>query len=62
VRFARHLRKKFPEFFAQYDQFPADHDDGPDAVSGVLPHVYKPPIKPRGMGDMTRQSYWKGAA
>jgi len=62
VRFARHLRKKYPEFFAQYDQFPADHDDGPDAVSGLLPFIYKKPVKPIGLNLLTRKSPWKGAA
>lgn len=60
VRFARHIRKQYPEFFAQYDQFPADHDDGPDAVSGLLPVLYKPPMRPLTIGTLTRVSPWKG--
>jgi|JI10StandDraft_1071094.scaffolds.fasta_scaffold00467_81 predicted phage terminase large subunit-like protein len=62
IRFARHLRKTHPEFFAQYDQFPSDHDDGPDAVSGLAPRLYRPPVRPKTLGTLTKKSYWKGAA
>jgi predicted phage terminase large subunit-like protein len=36
VRFARHLIEAEPEFFSQFDQFPSDFDDGPDATEGVI--------------------------
>lgn len=36
VEFARHLIAKCPEYFEQFDEFPADHDDGPDATEGVV--------------------------
>jgi predicted phage terminase large subunit-like protein len=62
VRFARHLLKKVPEFFAQYDQFPADHDDGPDAVSGLIPRLYRPPVRPLAMAELTQPSKWKNIA
>lgn len=36
VRFARHLVQKVPEYFVQYDDFPGDFDDGPDATEGAI--------------------------
>lgn len=36
VRFARHLTQTVPEYFVQYDEFPGDFDDGPDATEGAL--------------------------
>lgn len=32
IRFARHLRDKVAVYFGQWDDFPGDHDDGPDAT------------------------------
>lgn len=36
IEFARHLLVKCPTYFEQYDNFPTDHDDGPDATEGVV--------------------------
>lgn len=36
VRFARHLIETVPDYFAQFDEFPGDYDDGPDATEGVI--------------------------
>jgi len=36
VHFARHLLRKAAEYFEQWDEFPAEHDDGPDATEGVV--------------------------
>lgn len=36
IEFARHLIAKVPKYFEQFDEFPADHDDGPDATEGVI--------------------------
>jgi predicted phage terminase large subunit-like protein len=36
VRFARHLKDKWPDYFGQWDDFPGDHDDGPDATEGMV--------------------------
>lgn len=36
VEFARHLIAKCPKYFEQFDEFPGDHDDGPDATEGVI--------------------------
>jgi predicted phage terminase large subunit-like protein len=36
VRFAKHLRDSVPEYFGQWDDFPGDHDDGPDATEGLI--------------------------
>ena len=59
VRFARHLLRTVPEFFGQFDDFPGDHDDGPDAVEGLISTLEQKRIigLPTGMGGT---SYWKG--
>lgn len=36
IEFARHLLAKCPVYFEQFDEFPAEHDDGPDATEGVV--------------------------
>lgn len=36
VRFARHLLKSCPEYFEQWDEFPGEHEDGPDATEGAI--------------------------
>jgi len=58
VRFARHLFKNCPEFFGQFDDFPGDHDDGPDALEGAITLLEKKRIigTPTGVGGT---SYWK---
>lgn len=36
VRFARHLILKVPTYFAMFDEFPGDYDDGPDATEILI--------------------------
>lgn len=62
VRFARHLVDKVPEFFAQFDEFPQSHDDGPDAVETLvrlLEGGRASRAVPQGVGGT---SYWKRSA
>lgn len=42
LRFARHLLQTVPEYFEQWDEFPAEHDDGPDATEGAVRLLEKP--------------------
>lgn len=58
VRFAAHLWKKVPQFFAQFDEFPASHDDGPDATEMLIRMLEKAKSRaaPQGVGG---SSYWK---
>lgn len=59
VRFARHLVAKVPQYFAQFDEFPAGHDDGPDATEMVVRMLEKSKTRhaPVGVGG---SSHWKG--
>jgi len=61
VRFARHLLRTVPEYFGQFDDFPGDHDDAPDATEGVISTLEQKRIigLPTGMGGT---SYWKSEA
>lgn len=61
VRFAKHLFEQVPEFFAQYDEFPANHDDGPDATEMLIRMLERAATRgrPSGVGG---SSYWKGRA
>lgn len=61
VRFASHLKDKWPEFFAQFDEFPQSFDDGPDAVETLVRLIEAQPTKavPIGVGGT---SYWKRGA
>jgi len=61
VRFAAHLWKKVPQFFSQFDEFPAGHDDGPDATEMLIRMLEKAKTKsaPHGVGGV---SYWKRAS
>jgi predicted phage terminase large subunit-like protein len=36
VRFARHLIEKVPTYFGQWDEFPGEHEDGPDATEMLI--------------------------
>jgi predicted phage terminase large subunit-like protein len=61
VRFAEHLFTTVPHFFAQFDEFPATFDDGPDATEMVVRMLERSSSKraPTGMGGT---SHWKGKA
>lgn len=61
VRFARHLLEKVPQFFAQFDEFPQGHDDGPDAIETLVRGLEKSKTNstPKGVGG---SSYWKRSA
>jgi predicted phage terminase large subunit-like protein len=61
IRFARHLYKTVPVYFAQFDEFPMGHDDGPDATEMVVRQLENknPNARPVGVGG---SSYWKRSA
>jgi predicted phage terminase large subunit-like protein len=62
IRFARHLLDKVPDYFAQFDEFPGDFDDGPDATEGVIRMLE---ISRGSMGTfipMAHTSYWRNRA
>lgn len=61
VRFARHLLTKVPDYFGQFDDFPGDHDDGPDATEGAVSLIEQARIigLPTGVGG---SSYWRSEA
>ena len=59
VRWRKDLFTKHTEYFGQYDDYPGDHEDGPDATEGFIRMVEKP----MGVGfpsGETKPSYWKG--
>lgn len=59
VRFARHLKEKVPEYFSQFDDFPGDFDDGPDATEGAIRLAE---VGKSGLGQLVsigQSSYWK---
>lgn len=60
VRFARHLLDSVPEYFGQWDDFPGDFDDGPDATEGVLRLIESMNSEgfPIGVGGT---SYWRSS-
>jgi len=63
VRFARHLIDKVPDYFGQFDEFPGDFDDGPDATEGVVRMLESGRnILGQLGGPTAAKSYWKGAA
>lgn len=59
VVFASYLFEEYPEFFAMFDEFPAGHDDAPDAVEMLIRmlETVKTRALPQGVGG---SSYWKG--
>lgn len=61
VRFAAHLRQSVPLFFAQFDEFPAGHDDAPDASEMLVRMLEKAKGRavPTGVGGT---SYWRKAS
>jgi predicted phage terminase large subunit-like protein len=60
VRFAAHLRQSVPLFFAQFDEFPAGHDDGPDATE-MLIRMLEKSARSRPTG-VSGSSYWRKAS
>jgi len=59
VRFARHLLAKVPEYFAQYDDFPGDFDDGPDATEGAIRLAETGRHSMGQLVSLGQTSYWK---
>jgi hypothetical protein len=61
LRFAKHLYKTVPEYFAQFDEFPMTHDDGPDATEMLVRMLEKQKLNaiPIGVGGT---SYWRRSA
>lgn len=61
IRFARHLFRREPVYFAQFDEFPMNHDDGPDATEMVktLLEKRKAHARPVGVGGT---SHWRRSA
>lgn len=58
VRFARHLLEQVPGFFAQFDEFPGDFDDAPDATEGVVRLLDLGRASLGRIGSLTGTSYW----
>lgn len=58
VRFARHLRTQVPEYFGQWDDFPGDFDDGPDATEGLIRTIEGKAIFGIPSG-VSSSSYWR---
>lgn len=50
---------KCVDYFGQYDDYPGDHEDGPDATEGFLRMVERPAAVGMPSGD-TKDSYWRG--
>lgn len=60
VRFARHLLEMIPEYFGQFDDYPGEYDDGPDATEGVIRGLEIPPAPKNIMApSLQRQSSWR---
>jgi hypothetical protein len=60
VRFARHLLDKVPEYFAQFDEYPGEYDDGPDATEGVIRGLEIPPAPKQLLTPgLQRSSTWR---
>lgn len=59
VVWASYLFDEHPEFFAMFDEFPASHDDAPDATEMLIRMMEKSRSQavPQGVGGA---SYWKG--
>jgi predicted phage terminase large subunit-like protein len=58
MRFAKHIKDKYPEYFAHFDEFPGTYDDAPDATEGGLRALEK--VMPARIISLTGTSYWKG--
>lgn len=61
VRWRRDLlsNPKCAEYFSQYDDYPGDHDDGPDATEGLIASIESNVSYGMPSGD-SKESYWKG--
>jgi predicted phage terminase large subunit-like protein len=62
MRFANHLTEKYPEFFAQFDEFPGTYDDAPDSVEGGLRALEKRNFSGTRIISLTGSSHWKEKA
>lgn len=60
VRFARHLIESKREYFAQFDEFPAQFDDAPDGTEILVRALEKKVLNAIPEGASPRTSYWKG--
>lgn len=47
------------EYFGQYDDYPGDHDDGPDSTEILIKAIEKPKATGVPSGD-TKDSHWRG--
>ncbi len=61
VRFARHLVETVPTYFAQFDEFPGDWDDGPDATEQLIKQLEKRMVYGQ-LGGPTGTSYWRSSS
>lgn len=59
VRWRRDLFVTQLDYFGQFDDFPGDHDDGPDATEALVRRLEKKFSNGTPEG-MTQQSHWKG--
>lgn len=59
VRWRRDLLAKHPIYFGQFDDFPGDHEDGPDATEALIRMLEKSVSTGVPSGD-GKPSYWRG--
>lgn len=59
VRFAKHLIEPKRIFFSQFDEFPAQHDDGPDATEMLVRMLEIKAIGAAPQGLASQGSYWR---
>jgi hypothetical protein len=60
VRFAQHLIDQVPDYFAQFEEYPGEYDDGPDATEGVI-HGLETGVVPKTIlsSTLTKPSNWR---
>lgn len=61
VRWRKDLLAKHATYFGQYDDFPGDHEDGPDATEALIKLLEKANVTGFPTGD-AKTSYWRGGA
>lgn len=59
VRWRADLLKSKVDYFGQYDDYPGDHEDGPDATEALIKMIEKPGATGAPSGD-EKTSYWRG--
>lgn len=59
VRWRKDLLQSKVDYFGQYDDYPGDHEDGPDATEGLIKMIEKPGAVGAPSGE-EKASYWRG--